>query len=47
MQGSLFWRGYMYKENVEKLVEQMCPEYKATYVNVFHSDLYGAAKLVA
>lgn len=46
MQGSLFWRGYQYKENVEKLVEKICPEYKATYVNIFHSDLYGAAKLV-
>lgn len=47
MQGSLFWRGYMYKENVEKIVDKICPDYKATYVNVFHSDLYGAAKLVA
>ena len=46
MQGSLFWKGYLYKENVEKIVEKICPEYKATYVNVFHSDLYGAAKLV-
>ncbi len=47
MQGSLFWRGFQYKETVEKLVEKLCPEYKATYINIFHSDLYGAAKLIS
>ena len=47
MQGSLYWKGYQYKERIEKLVSELCPEYTASYENVLHSDLYGAAKLVA
>lgn len=47
MQGSLYWKGYNYKEMVEKLVIELCPAYKASYENVLHSDLFGAAKLVA
>jgi hexokinase len=47
MQGSLYWKGYQYKETVEQLVIQLCPQYRAAYENVLHSDLYGAAKLVA
>lgn len=47
MQGSLYWKGYNYKETVEKLVVELCPTYRATYENVLHSDLFGAAKLVA
>ena len=47
MQGSLFWKGYKFKENVEKIVNELCPEYRAKFVQVPHSDLYGAAKLVA
>jgi len=46
MQGSLYWKGNQYKETVEKLVTQLCPEYNASYENVLHSDLFGAAKLV-
>ncbi|QQS43447.1 hypothetical protein IPM65_04825 [Candidatus Roizmanbacteria bacterium] len=46
MQGSLYWKGNQYKEIVEQLVTQLCPEYKASYENVLHSDLFGAAKLV-
>ncbi len=46
MQGSLYWKGNQYKETVEQLVTQLCPEYKASYENVLHSDLFGAAKLV-
>ncbi|OGY13104.1 MAG: hypothetical protein A3F61_02530 [Candidatus Blackburnbacteria bacterium RIFCSPHIGHO2_12_FULL_41_13b] len=47
MQGSLFWKGNKFKENVEKIVNELCPEYRAKFVQVPHSDLYGAAKLVA
>lgn len=46
MQGSLFWKGYQYKETVEKIVQELSPKYRATYEQVIHSDLYGAAKLV-
>lgn len=46
MQGSLYWKGNQYKEKVESLVTQLCPEYNASYENVLHSDLFGAAKLV-
>jgi uncharacterized protein with PIN domain len=47
MQGSLYWRGSNYKEIVERLVNELVPEYKASYENVLHSDLFGAAKLVS
>ena len=46
MQGSLYWKGNQYKETVEQLVTQLCPEHQASYENVLHSDLFGAAKLV-
>lgn len=46
MQGSLYWKGSNFKETVEKLVADLTPEYKASYENVLHSDLFGAAKLV-
>jgi hexokinase len=47
MQGSLYWKGYRYKEKVERLVIDLCPQYHASYEQVLHSDLYGAAKLIA
>ena len=47
MQGSLFWKGHMFKETVGRLVTELAPEYKATFQKDPHSDLYGAAKLVA
>ncbi|MBP9690520.1 hypothetical protein KBD81_00410 [Candidatus Woesebacteria bacterium] len=46
MQGSLYWKGDHYKETVSKLVAELCPEHNATYEDVLHSDLLGAAKLV-
>jgi len=46
MQGSLYWKGSKYKETVEKIVAELVPEYHATYEQVLHSDLFGAAKLV-
>lgn len=47
MQGSLYWKGYQYKETVGKLVAELCPEYAATFEQVPLSDIYGGAKLVA
>ncbi|MCR4263666.1 MAG: hypothetical protein NUV98_03020 [Candidatus Roizmanbacteria bacterium] len=45
MQGSLFWKGYEYREAVEKAVQE-ATQYKATYVQIDNADLLGAAKLV-
>ncbi|MCA9371647.1 hypothetical protein KC726_01990 [Candidatus Woesebacteria bacterium] len=47
MQGSLYWKGYQFKEIVEKRVVGLVPRYQARYEKVLHSDLFGAAKLVA
>jgi len=47
MQGSLFWKGKNYKDTVEKNVTELSPKYRATFEKIEHSDLYGAAKLVA
>lgn len=46
MQGSLFWKGRNYQELVTKQVQQLAPEYAATFKQVENSDLLGAAKLV-
>lgn len=45
MQGSLFWKGYSYKETVNEMVKQLS-NYKADFVTIEHADLLGAAKLV-
>lgn len=45
MQGSLFWKGYNYKQTVEETVKQLT-NYKADYIQIENSDLLGAAKLV-
>ena len=47
MQGSLYWKSEGFKETVEKLVIELSPNYKASYEQVLHADLYGAAKLIA
>lgn len=47
MQGSVYWKGYNYKETITKLVKELCPDYTATFEKDPMSDLYGAAKLVA
>ncbi len=47
MQGSLYWKGEGYKETVEKIAIQLCPNYKSSFEQVLHADLYGAAKLIA
>jgi hexokinase len=45
MQGSLFWKGYRYKETVEKTVEKLT-KFKAKFVKIENADLWGAARLV-
>ena len=47
MQGSVYWKGYHFKESITDLVNHLCPEHHATFEKIEHSDLYGAAKLVA
>lgn len=47
MQGSLFWKGYQYKETVNQYVRRLLPDYKINFIEVDNSDILGAAKLVA
>ncbi len=47
MQGSLFWKGYHYKQIVEKTVKELLPEFTVEFIEVENSDILGAAKLVA
>lgn len=46
MEGSLFWRGYMYKETVAKTLAELT-EYKAEFMEIENSGILGAAHLVA
>jgi hexokinase len=46
MQGSLYGEGNGYKERVEQLVSELEPGYHASYEQILHSDLVGAAQLV-
>ncbi|HLB60047.1 MAG TPA: hypothetical protein VJL83_00385 [Patescibacteria group bacterium] len=45
MQGSLFWKGYKYKETVDKTVKRLT-KYRAQFVKIENADLFGAAKLI-
>lgn len=47
MAGSLFWKGYQYRENVGKYVHQLSPTYVANFIKNEDAELYGTAKLVA
>lgn len=47
MQGSLYWKGDGYRERVMHLVIELVPDYHASYEQILHSDLLGAAKLVS
>lgn len=47
MQGSLFWKGYNYKEMVNKYVRELLPDFEINFINVDDSDILGAAKLIA
>lgn len=45
MQGSLFWKGYTYKEMVGETVKRLT-NYNARFVEIENADLFGAAKLI-
>ena len=46
IEGSLFWKGWRYKENVSVTVRQLVPEYQVSFVFVEESGVLGAAKLL-
>lgn len=47
MQGSLFWKGYQYKQTIQHYVHTLLPDYTINFIEVDNSDILGAAKLVA
>ena len=47
MEGSLFWKGYKYRERVEAFVREMIPERNVSYIHIPDSGIFGGAKLVA
>lgn len=46
MEGSLFWKGYQYKETVEQAVRELEPNFKVEFVHIEDSSILGAAELV-
>lgn len=46
MEGSLFWKGNKYKENVEKTVKFLAPDYNVKFIEIKNSVIIGTAKLV-
>ncbi len=47
IEGSLFWKGYLYKETVEETLKKISPDYQITFIQVENSSVIGAAKLIA
>lgn len=47
MEGSLFWKGYRYRERVSKVVRKLLPHTNVSYINIPDSGIFGGAKLVA
>lgn len=47
MEGSLFWKGYKYREHVERFVREIIPQYSVSYIHIPDSGIFGGAKLVA
>ena len=48
MEGSIFWKGWQYKKNVNALLRKMgIPRTSIRFVEVKESSLVGAAKLIA
>ncbi len=47
MEGSLFWKGYSYKDRVEQFVKELSLPHKVSYIYIPDSGIMGAAKLVA
>lgn len=46
MEGSLYWKGYSYKETVTNTVLTLSPEYQANFISIADSIFLGAAHLV-
>jgi len=46
MEGSLFWKGYRYRERVLRVVSELVPKYDVLYVNVPDSGILGGGKLL-
>ena len=46
IEGSLFWKGYRFKETVEETVSNVSPEKSAAFIRIANSPLLGAAYLV-
>ena len=47
IEGSLFWRGWRYKDHVAYYVRRLAPDFQATFVFIDNSGILGAAKLIA
>jgi hexokinase len=47
VEGSLFWKGWGYKEAVMEAVEKLAPDKKIRFVHIENSSVLGAAKLIA
>ncbi len=45
MEGSLFWKGFNYKQQVSEYCELLSPEFKADFIKIEDSSLKGAAML--
>lgn len=46
MQGSVFWKGYRYKEKVEEVMGELEPNCKATFIDIPDADILGAAEVI-
>jgi hexokinase len=47
MEGSLFWKGYRFRERVEQKVRKMLPHRNISYIHIPDSGIFGAAKLIS
>ncbi|RJR15675.1 hypothetical protein C4579_01830 [Candidatus Microgenomates bacterium] len=47
MEGSLFWDGWKYRDNVDKYLKMLVPQYKIRFRFMEDSGVLGAAKLIA
>jgi hexokinase len=47
VEGSLFWKGWRYKENVGVITRQLVPHHQVSFVFVEESGVLGAAKLIS
>lgn len=47
VEGSLFWKGWGYKEAVQEAVGKLAPTHKIRFVHIENSSVLGAAKLIA